>query len=277
MAKYEDYVKKMSEAGQSDGLQKEIETAQQSTEVRQTAEPTGFVVPDEFKGKTTEDVIKDYTELQQAYSRQGNDMGTLRKTVDQLILNDASSVADTRQQQDTVKPVTVDDLYENADDSIRRVVRDESSSQLDETKKELANLRAEIAYSTFQNSNEGWKEKVESPKFQNWVNDSTYRQRMWADANQYDFDAANDLISMYDDHVGVTTDQSKQDRSQQLNAAGLESSGASGEYENTDTFSRAELMNVRIKAKQGNDNAREWLKINNPAITRAYAEGRISD
>jgi hypothetical protein len=168
-------------------------------------------------------------------------------------------------------------LYENADDSIRRVVRDESSSQLDETKKELANLRAEIAYSSFQNSNEGWKEKVESPKFQNWVNDSTYRQRMWSDANQYDFDAANDLISMYDDFVGVTTDQSKQDRSQQLNAAGLESSGAGGEYENTDTFSRAELMNVRIKAKQGNDQAREWLKTNNPAITRAYAEGRISD
>jgi hypothetical protein len=158
------------------------------------------------------------------------------------------------------------------------VARDESNSQLDETRRQLAELKYNIQYDKFQTKHDDWKDVVETPKFQNWVSDSSYRQRMWEAANKYDFDAAHDLLDAYGDFVGVVDTKQDTERTEQLAAASLESASAGADLsDSTETYSRAKLMQARIAAKTGNREAAEWLSENNPAITQAYADGRVTD
>jgi hypothetical protein len=56
----------------------------------------------------------------------------------------------------------------------------------------------------------------------------------------------------------------------------LESAGG-GVSERVQKFSRRDLMKKRIAAKQGDDEASEFLKLNADAIAIAYEEGRVVD
>ena len=73
MAKYADYVK--------DDIDDEIIDAGQEAATR-AAEET---IPDRFKGKSKAEIAASYVELQALHSKQGNDLGSMRKTVDQLL------------------------------------------------------------------------------------------------------------------------------------------------------------------------------------------------
>lgn len=271
MANYADYVEK-------DGLQEEIEDAAANQQQR---EDEGVQIPDRFRGKTKADIAASFVELEKAYSRQGNDLGALRRTVDQMLELQSQAQDASPEQGSTADPVTVDDLYEDADANIRRAAREEVSSEIKELKDELEDLRRDKALSGLNAKFPTWQQDAQSPEFLNWVQENDYRARLavQADSN-FDFDAAEILLGMYYDTnsqatevVEETVDASTE---QQFRDATLESTSPPP-TELVDTYSRFELMEKRLAAKRGDLKAERWLAANSESIHKAYEEGRIVD
>lgn len=264
MAKYEDYVK--------DELDNELD------EVEGTgAEPTGGeVIPERFKGKSAEEIAKSYIELEKLNSRQAQDLGALRKSVDTL-LDLQSQEERTRAEAKSKKPVTVDDIYEDPDSTIRKVVKEESQSRIEQLERELQQQRTQAALGEFTKRYPTWQEDVKDPGMLNWIRERPYRLNLAARADAGDLNAADELFGMYYDTAKkAEKSEQKQERKRKVQAAGLESAGA-GVPERVERYSRSGLMEKRIRAKQGDQESERWLNSHAESIRQAYSEGRIDD
>lgn len=261
MAKYEDY------------LESEINEAAANQRER---DEKGRFIPDRFKGKDITDVIKSYEELEKLNSRQAQDLGTMRQQVDQLLAAQQTASSPTPEPS---KPVSVDDLYEDADGNIRRVVREEALGEITQLKQELQNMRLQTRLGQIESKYPDWQTKVAEPDFKAWVQESPYRVRMVQEADSGDFDAAEEVLGMYYDSIQESRGEQERANRQnesRLRDAMLESSSPP-QAEMVDTYSRSELLEKRLAAKKGDLVAERWLRAHGPAISEAYAEGRIVD
>lgn len=272
MAKYEDYVQK-----HVDGLQEEIDDAALETEHR-NAENAGEDLPERFRGKSAAEIANSYAELERKFSQQGNDLGELRRTVDEFM----RLQSETTLQEETpqAQPVDIDSLYDDTDGTLRRVAREETkevSSRIEALEQQLAEERRNARLAQMDSKFEGWRETAESPQFVEWVNSSPYRARVAAQARENgDIDAAETLLALYYDAQGAQQQRRQQATEQDLRNATLESGGPEVPAE-VESFSRAKLMQTRVAAKQGDPDAIAWLQANREAIAIAYEEGHITD
>lgn len=271
--RYEDYVKQQNE---NDPLQKEIEDAAQATETRREIPDS---VVKRFDGKSIEDVLEAYANAENKISEQGQTIGQLRQASDQLLelqlLRNQTPAGDDTTE--SVPPLTVDSLYDDPEKAITEVVKRETSEQRKELQVELALLKQERVKANLTEQYPTWSADSKSPEFISWAQESPYRLRLAQAADQFDIDAASDLLELWYAHNGRTQElHQEQERSRQLDEATLESASPEG-FEPEEAFSRLDLMQKRIASKQGNREAEEWLRVNGPAINLAYAEGRISD
>ena len=266
MAKYEDYVKT------DDQLENEIEDAASNSEERQD----GAVIPERFKGKSPEEIAKAYTELEKLNSRQAQDLGAMRKSVDELLslqLRRDSTGAEAASK----KPITVDEIYENPDEVIRKVVKEESAERIAQLEQELQRSRFEKAMDAFTEQYPTWKQDAADPAMISWIHEKPYRVALARAADAGDLGAADQLFgAYYDTQKKVNKEEQKRERKQKVQAAGLESAGA-GVPETVERYSRSALMDKRIAAKRGDASAERWLAAHGAAIQQAYAEGRVVD
>ena len=264
MARYEDYVK--------DDLDSEIADAQKNAEERQEADEKGFEMPERFKGKSAEEIAKSYEELEKMNSRQAQDLGTMRKSIDELI-----ALQSQNSEPEPVEPVDINDLYDDPEKTISRVAEQAVGSRVEALEKSLAESRVAERMARFDSDHQGWRDTVATPEFADWVASSPHRQRLAQAADQYDFDAAEDLFGLYNDHLSTKQKVVEEaQRQQQLADATLESSSP-GVIDTPDTFSRTDLANARIAAHRGDQAARDWLNAHAEAIAVAYEEGNIID
>lgn len=266
MARYADYVK--------DDLTDEIQEASENQEERKSAAPSGFEMPDRFKGKSAEEIAQSFVELEKLNSKQANDLGVMRKNVDELI---ALQLRETEEPPADEPAVDMDSLYEDTEGSISRVAEKAVDGRIKALEDQLEKKNVEEAVSTFETKHGDWREVAATEDFAKWVGESAYRTRLAQAADAYDLDAANDLFDMYKDHTGqakAVEDAARRER--QLADASLETSSP-GTIDTDEGFSRSVLTEARIAAKKGDRNAREYLAVNADAIALAYEEGRITD
>jgi hypothetical protein len=265
MAKIEDYV--------TQDLEAEIDEAGAASEQRQQEEQ----VPERFRGKSVIDVAKSYAELEASFGRQANELGTLRKTVDNLVELQTRSTP-TAEPATEKKPVTVDELYDNADAAVRRVVKEESTSRIDELERKLneAEQRANMvsARAMFESKHPDYKTVLAEPAFKEWVTGSNIRKQLASMADSGNFDAADELFSTYAQLSASRSTQSNEQRRAAVRGASLESSGGSAPAP-VEKFSRSKLTDMRIRARHGNREAVDWLTANGDAIQQAYEENRL--
>jgi hypothetical protein len=272
MAKYADYV----------GKQETVEQELQSTQVQTRQRNIPESVTRRFDGKSLEDVLESYAELERLGSRQGEDLGKLRKTVDQLLELQSQYVQPQTQTQTQVVEtgITTDDLYADPNAAVSRVVKKESKETADRlarVEQELSRREVELGMQTLEGKYAGWRNEISTPEFLNWVAASPARSRLAASANSYDFAAANDLLELWYDKKGsISQVNDTAQREQQFRDATLESSSP-GQLNVADGYSRADLQEKRIAAKLGNRQAQRYLEAHAAAINQAYAEGRITN
>jgi len=272
MARFEDYAKK-------DQLDTELDEANKQEQARD--EQSG--IPDRFKGKSPVEIAQAYVELEKLNSRQAQDLGAMRRTVDTLLelKSDGPSVSREAPKAEPPAPVTVDDLYQDPDKNIRRVVKEETTGQIKELDEEVRDLRREQALSKFDALHPDWREIAQSPEFVNWVRETPFRLRLVAAADRFDLEAADTVINLYKAENGrkqaeQESEAAKQKRERDLRAASLESGGPIA-HESVKTFSRNDLLQKRLAAKRGDSRADMWLRNNQVQIREAYEDGRITD
>ena len=267
MAKFEDYVK--------DDLDNEIGDAEKQAAERKAEE----TIPDRFKGKSKAEIAASYVELQALNSQQANDLGSMRQSVDQL-LDLQSQKTSSPEPVVTAPPVTVDDLYDDADGQIRRLAREESSDRIDALEKKLAAREANDGLKDITHKFPTWRTDVQDPGFLAWVQEKRSRVMLIQAADALDFEAAEELLGSYYDSIApapaADNDEDEAEVQRQLADATLES-GSPAPTDLVDSYSRSELMEIRISANQGNLKAERYLAAHADSIANAYAEGRIVD
>lgn len=273
MAKYADYVAKLNQPEQQ----------QIEQELQQPAKT--YNIPDSvktrFAGKSPEEIMESFAEAQALISRQGQELGELRKATQTLI--ELQSQTTQQEPQKPAKPekgITVDDLYDNPEGAIATVVKKEStqtSERIAALERELEQRRTADVAVYLEQKYPGWKVEASKPEFVDWVRKSPARLRLAKAADSYDVDSANDLLEMWYERKGeVTKVAADLAREQQFRDASLESSSPS-DIEKVPTFSRYDLEQKRIASKHGNKQAERWLQLNGDAIRAAYQEGRVTD
>jgi len=221
-------------------------------------------IPNFYRDKSLEDVIKMHQEANKLIDRQGKEVGEIRKLADELIKQNLSS-----NKQSIKEEAPEVDFFENPKEAIRQTV--------DNHPDVVAGRQAAYDFKKMQiqqklaQEHPDFGQVASDPDFANWVKSSPVRINLFAKADgEFDYDSANELLTTYKQLRGVkakqTSDAGEATRKTNLKAASVDvgGSGESGKR----VYRRADL----IRLKMTDPNRYEALS---DEIMQAYAEGRV--
>lgn len=264
MAKYEDYLPG-GEKSQTkpDGIDEELKDAESQQQARQD-------------DSTSVDWEERYKNLEKLNSQQAQYLGQYKKMVDEYIVAGPTSAEEPSVEEEP-QPITVDDLYDDPDKTVRRAV--ESHPAIREAQKLTESFRKrelEEAVASFSDRHPDYQEITASSEFADWVKGSPTRVELYERGNQYDLSAADALFSLYKAEKGISKIQSDQEQQRAIEAATLEDSSAAMVVD-PPRYSRSEYVDKLMRAKQGDLDAETWVKRNASKYREALANGKVRD
>lgn len=222
------------------------------------------VVPDKYRGKNLEDIVKMHQEAEQLIGRQAQEVGEVRKLADELLKQQLS--------QKKVEPPQDEpemDFFENPQKAIQNAV--ENHPDVKAAKQASQQMRQMQLQNQLQAKHPDFSDIVQDGDFVDWVKASPVRLRMYADADtNYNFETADELLSTYKQLKSIKaqgiSDAGKQVRKQAMKAAGVDV-GGSGETTRK-TYRRADLIRLRMTDPD------RYMQLSDE-IMKAYDDGRV--
>ena len=249
-----------------DGIS-EIDAVEQIQQAEQAPQEVAYEVPEKYKGKNLEDIVKMHQEAEKLIGRQAQEVGEVRRLADELLKQQLSGKqqAQTPKQEETQEI----DFFEDPQKAVAKAVQ--SHPDVLAAKQAAIQMKAMQTQQRLAATHPDFADIVKDGEFIEWVKGSPLRLNMYAMADaQYDFDAANELLSTFKQIRTAKTSQTqeagKQARQQNLKAAAVDVSGT-GESSKK-VYRRADLIRLRMT----DPNRYEALQ---PEIMAAYAEGRV--
>jgi hypothetical protein len=241
------------------------EQVQETPAVEQTPEPVvEKVIPDKYKDKSLEDIVKMHQEAEKMIGRQAQEVHEVRSLADQLLKRQLES-----DKAQTVESTPEVDFFENPQDSIKRAI--ENNPAVLEAKQANLELKRMKTAQQLASKHPDFGSIANDTGFQEWVKASPIRLSLYAKADaEFDFGSADELLSTYKELKQVRNNNiqetGKKQQAQALRAAGVDTSG-SGEVAKK-VYRRADL----IRLKMTDPDRYELLQ---PEIMAAYAQGRV--
>jgi hypothetical protein len=222
-------------------------------------------IPEKYKNKSVKDIVRMHQEAERAIGKQGSEVGELRRIVDDFVK--AQTVTQKQQAPEVEEEV---DFFTDPDKAIARAI--EKHPKVREAEQLSAQMKKAEALANLKSAHPDFTEVVNNGSFAEWVNKSKVRQELFSRADRnYDFDAANELISTWKERKQVV-DQSvaveKVQRKQAVKSASTGSTKGSGETASKKTYRRADI----IELMRTNPDRYEQLS---DEIMQAYSEGRV--
>lgn len=258
MAKYEDYVNQVE-----GGLDAELDDAANVQAAR---------LDDATPQVDWEDR---YKELEKLNSRQAQTLGDQRKMIDEFITNPTPSEEPV--VAETAAPITVDDLYANPDEAVRRAV--ESHPAIAEARKATEQFKQrelETELDQFNERHPDFSEIKVDPAFSNWVEDNSTRKELYSRGNSYDLSAADALLSLYKAEKGIKAVQDEATQRRAIEVASLEDS-SSQQVAAPAQYSRTEFIAKKTRAAQGDLECEAWINANAAGYRIALGSGNVRD
>ena len=230
-------------------------------------------IPSKFAGKSTEEIIDSYTNLEKELGRKAQEVGELRKLSDSFL---QAEVARTQNPQDNT-PLEAkdndnsDEFFNDPNKAVNQIIENHPKfQQFQQFQAEQAQAGAKAQ---LEQTHPDFSNVIQDKGFQEWVQDSPIRMQMFQAADAYNFDAANELLTNWKDRSMISkTQEVKQkaevDRKEALKTGTAESRTSSGSRGGGKTYRRADL----IRLKMENPSRYESLQ---DEIYQAYAEGRV--
>lgn len=224
------------------------------------------VIPEKYKGKSLEDIVKMHQEAEKLIGKQAQEVGEVRRLADELLKQQLSS----NKQNTPAKQETQEiDFFEDPKTAVQKAVAEHPDV--------IAARQASLQFKQMQTQqmlhkkHPDFAEVVQDGEFIEWVKASPIRLNMYAMADaQYDFAAADELLSTFKQirtaKAKETTDMGQQVRKQNLKAAAVDVSGT-GESSKK-VYRRADLIRLRMTDPSRYDALQD-------EIMAAYAEGRV--
>ena len=224
------------------------------------------VLPERYRGKSVDDLVKMHQEAEKAISRQGQEVGEIRKLADELI---KSQLQKRPEEPEPVKEV---DFFENPQEAIRRAV--ETNPQVVAANQYAVQAQREMAKQKLQQLHPDFGAILQDAEFGKWIQASPIRSELLQKADAYNVSAAHELFSTFKELKAVKTPQVTQQvsevektaRNQAIQAAAVDT-GGSGES-GRKVYRRADLIRLKMTDPSRYDAM-------NDEILAAYREGRV--
>jgi hypothetical protein len=241
------------------------QTTGQTEEVAQ-AQPEDDL-PEKYRGKTPAEIVRMHMEAEKLIGRQAQEVHEVRSLADQLLKQQLSKPV--QQQPQPNEELSEDEFFADPRKAVARTV--EQHPAVLEAKQAALELKKMKTSQQLQATHPDFASVVADPGFTQWVNASPIRAQMFRQADaEYDFNAANELLSTYKELKAVRTATvstgTKQATDSALKAASV-STGGSGESSQK-IYRRADLIKLSMTDPD------RYMQLQ-PEIMAAYAEGRV--
>ena len=222
-------------------------------------------LPKKFQGKSSTEIVEAYENLEKELGRKGQEIGELRKLTDSYLQSQISTQAETTT---TSEPA---DFYDNPEQAVRQII--DNHPRFKEMKEQNEKQTASLTAQQLEKAHPDFQEVIGDGGFQEWVNGSKIRQRLYKEADSYDFDAADELLTNWKERQMISktkeVNEGKKVKRDTAMKAGEAMSNSSGESTaGKKIYRRADL----IRLKQTDPRRYEDL---GDEIFAAYAEGRV--
>ncbi len=236
-------------------------------------QPTEYVIPDKFAGKSNEEIINSYQNLEKEMGRKAQEVGELRKLSDSFLQAEVARQSNPPQQasQETQEEDNGVDFFDDPNAAVNQAI--ENHPKFQEFQKFQQQQVQTASKAQLEQSHPDFTDVVKDTKFQDWIKASPIRMQMFKAADAYNFDAANELLNNWKDRSMVSKTQevnqaAEEDRQSKLKTATTESRSASGSTSGK-SFRRADLIRLKMEDPTKYDALQE-------EIYQAYAEGRVT-
>ena len=242
----------------------------QAEEAKAESAPTPEepAIPEKYKGKSMDDIIRMHQEAEKLIGRQAQEVGEVRKLADELIKRQITP------QEQPVKAVEDDtDFFADPVKAVNKAVS--SHPAVMQAQQAAAQMARMQTANRLAQTHPDYTQVIADPEFAGWVNESPVRQRLYAAADkQFDFDSANELLSNFkalkkakQDTVQQAAQQLQDQRNQTLKAATVAVDGATGETSKK-IYRRADLIRLQMTDPE------RYMSLQDDIIS-AYNEGRV--
>ena len=222
-------------------------------------------LPEKYRNKSLKDIIAMHQESEKLIGKQGNEVGELRRTVDDFIKTQTS-----RNLQTDVEPELSDnDFYSDPIQATKRAIDEHPAIR--DAKQQAIVMKQATVQNQIASKYPNFREIATSEEFGNWVNASKVRLELYNRAqDQFDFDSADELLSTWierQEYTKKVTDTSKLDREQQLKSADMGTSGAT-ESTSKKKYRRSDIIKLMQTDPDRYDSMANEIMI-------AYRENRV--
>jgi hypothetical protein len=223
-------------------------------------------VPDKYRGKSVEDIVRMHQEAEKLIGKQAQEVGEVRRLADELL---KQQLAQKSQAQPKEEPEVELDFFEDPKLAVQKAVSNHPDVLA--AKQAASQMRQLQTQAMLAKKHPDFADVVRDGNFVEWVKASPLRLNMFAMADsQYDFTAADELISTFKQIRGArqtqVTDTAKQTRDAQMKTAMVNTAGT-GETSKK-VYRRADLIRLRLENPDRYDALQD-------EIMKAYSEGRV--
>ena len=242
---------------------------QDTTETPQEEQPQEPEIPEKYRGKSVEDLVQMHQELEKFSGKQSTEVGELRKVVDDYIQTQLSTQQAPQQQQQFDDDDDVD-FFVDPKTAVSRAI--DNHPKIKEAQAYTQQYKQQATLAQLKSSHPEMEQILQDPKFAEWIKGSKVRTQLFVQADQqYDYDAANELFSLWKERNQVIQQTAQAEKAARKSSVKTASTGnARGTAEGTrrKVYRRADIIKLmRTDPERYQSMSDELLK--------AYAEGRV--
>ena len=237
----------------------------QEEAVEQPQEETQDDLPEKYRGKSLQDVVRMHQEAEKALGRQSSEVGELRKVVDEYVAsNQLTQNAVQEQQEDEI------DYWTNPSGATNQQIANHPTVK--KLEQQYTKFQKEAALQALKSRHPDMDRILSDDNFVSWVKSSNYRTKMFVDADQkYDYDAADELFTLWKERTqSAETAVAVQKEARKTKAKAASTGGAKGAA----TGGRKKIYRQADIIKLMRDDPDRYVALQ-PELYVAYAEGRV--
>lgn len=222
-----------------------------------------------FRGKSREDILAMYHNLESHQGRLASELGQTRRTVDEILLQKRRDDLSTNGAVDDFQ-IDPADMLTKPKEVLDRYVDAKAKALIEPTVQRLNNLEQTLLTTSFQTRHADSSTVTATPQFKNWVRETPLRQQLAQNAANGSVQAADALMTEYKaakpqgKNLEAALDQASKVT---LEGARASESGAGGGAAGK-KYKRGDLMKLRQQDPDKYDSL-------GPEIYKAYQEGRV--
>lgn len=224
-------------------------------------------VPEKYRGKSVKEIVKMHQEAEKMIGKQAQEVGEVRKLADELI---KKQLTNTPQAKESELDIDESEFFADPKTAISKAVSSHPTvRQAAEAAAALSQMQAKQAILA---EHPDFADVVQDAAFQEWVMKSKVRQALFRQADSYDVDAANELLSTYKEIKQVKTAKATEEitsqRSNALKAANTGNNAVTSGEKSKKIYRRADIIRLM------NTDPQRYASLQDE-IMAAYAEGRV--